>query len=339
MVIPAHPLAVDAERNVDERRQRGLTRYYLAAGVGGIAAGVHTTGFLIHDAEVGLYERALSLVSEEVDHFDSVHGTSTMKVAGIVGRTEQAVREARLASEMGYHAGLLSLSAMRGASTDELIEHSRRVAELIPVFGFYLQPDVGGMELPFEFWQRFAEIENVVAIKIAAFDRYRTIDVLRAVAESGRQDIALYTGNDDNIVVDLLTPFRFEVAGRPVELRVVGGLLGHWAFWTRSAVELLARCHELVRSGSEIPSHWLTLAAEVTDCNAAVFDPSHTFRGCLGGIHEVLRLEGLLEHGLCLDPKEEMSPGQAEEIVRVRNAYPHLRDTQFVRSHREEWLS
>jgi len=320
-VIPAHPLALTAERKLDERRQRALTRYYLAAGAGGIAVGVHTTQFEIRDH--GLLTPVLELAREE-------RGPATILIAGIVGKTAQAVKEAEQASALGYHAGLLSLGAMATASIPQLLDHARAVASVIALFGFYLQPAVGGRILPYEFWRAFAEIENVVAIKMAPFNRYQTIDVIRAVAESGRaSEIALYTGNDDNILVDLLTPFRFG----ETTLRITGGLLGHWAVWTRSAVELL----EQVKGNTE-PRHPLTLATEITDANAAFFDAANSFHGCIAGIHEVLRRQGLLAGRWCLNPSEELSPGQMEEIDRVYSAYPHLNDDHFVQENLDQWL-
>jgi dihydrodipicolinate synthase/N-acetylneuraminate lyase len=333
-VIPAHPLALGDNRKLDERRQRALSRYYLAAGAGGLAVGVHTTQFAIHDPRVGLYGPVLSLAAEEMDR---VTERPVVRVAGIIGPTDQAVREATLACDLGYHAGLLSLAALKGQSEDRLLAHCRAVAEVIPLFGFYLQPAVGGVELPYAFWCRFAEIENVVAIKIAAFDRYRTLDVVRAIAEAGREDIALYTGNDDHIVLDLLTPFRFGVNGKQVERRFVGGLLGHWAVGTKTAVELLEDCHSAVERGVA-RAELLVRANEVTDANSAIFDAANHFAGCIPGIHEVLRRQGLLAGTWCLDPAETLSPGQAEEITRVAQAYPHLADDTFVAEHLDEWL-
>jgi len=325
VVIPAHPLALDANRKLDERRQRALTRYYLAAGAGGIAVGVHTTQFEIRDPKFGLYQPVLALAMEELRSSDAI------RIAGIVGATPQAVKEAELAAACGYHAGLLSLGALRHASVPELIAHARAVASVIPLFGFYLQPAVGGRILPHEFWRQFVEVENVVAIKTAPFNRYQTLDVVRAVAESGRaNDIALYTGNDDNIVVDLLTPFQF---GKET-LRITGGLLGHWAVWTRRAVELLERVHR----EPQWPG-WLTLAAEITDANAALFDVANQFAGSIAGIHEVLRRQGLLAGRWCLNPAEDLSPGQMQEIDRVYAAYPHLNDDDFVRQHLNAWLT
>jgi dihydrodipicolinate synthase/N-acetylneuraminate lyase len=329
VAIPAHPLALTAARKLDERRQRALTRYYAAAGAGGVAVGVHTTQFAIHDPRTGLYRAVLSLAAEELK------GAEVIRVAGIVGATAQATAEARLARDLGYHTGLLSLAAPPDATDDELLERAQAVAEIIPLFGFYLQPAVGGRVLPVEFWRRFMEIENVVAIKIAPFDRYRTLDVVRAAADSGRaEEIALYTGNDDHIVLDLLTPFRMGGCS----LRIVGGLLGHWAFWTRRAVEQL-RAIRSVSGQVEIPRDWLSLAHEITDANAAVFDAANAFRGCIAGIHEILRRQGLLEGRWCLDPNEELSPGQMSEIERVRRVYPHLNDDAFVAEHLEEWLT
>jgi hypothetical protein len=285
-----------------------------------------------------LYEPVLALAAEEMSR---VIDRPTVRVAGLVGRTDQAVREAELARGLGFHAGLLSLGAYNGESEDRILSHCRSVAEVIPLFGFYLQPAVGGVELPYSFWRRFAEIENVVAIKIAAFNRYRTLDVVRAIAESGRNDIALYTGNDDQIVLDLLTPFRFAAGGSGVpnlvERRLVGGLLGHWAVWTRLAVELLEDCHWAVERGGA-RMELLVRAVEVTDSNAALFDAAHGFLGCIAGIHEVLRRQGLLAGIWCLDEKEGLSPGQSEEIDRVLRAYPHLVDDAFVAEHLDEWL-
>jgi dihydrodipicolinate synthase/N-acetylneuraminate lyase len=325
LAIPAHPLALTAARRLDERRQRALTRYYLAAGVGGLAVGVHTTQFAIRDPKVGLFKPVLELAAEEMNRA----ARSVVRIAGVCGETKQAVAEATLIRELSYEAALLSLAALREADDDALIAHCRAVAEITPIIGFYLQPSVGGRVLPYAFWRRFAEIENVVAIKIAPFNRYQTLDVVRAVIEAGREDIALYTGNDDNIVADLLTPFRFAGAER----RIVGGLLGHWSVWTKRAVELLERC----RSADAKPE-LLRLGAEVTDSNAALFDAANGFRGCIAGLHEVLRRQGLLEGLWCLDEDETLSPGQLEEIDRVYRAYPHLHDDAFVAEHRDAWL-
>jgi len=338
VVIPASPLALNAQRRWDERRQRALWRYYIAAGAGGIAVGVHTTQFAIRDPQIGLFRPLLELACEEFDRADATRNEPLVRIAGICGDTPQALSEAELARAMGFHAGLLSLSALKEADDDTLIAHCQRVAEVIPLVGFYLQPAVGGRVLSYRFWRRFAEIENVVAIKIAPFNRYQTLDVVRAIAEAERDDIALYTGNDDNIVLDLLTPYRFNVGGKQVERRIVGGLLGHWAVWTKRAVELLERCHVAAQQPA-IPADLLRLAIEVTDCNAAFFDAANGFRGCIAGIHEVLRRQGLLEGIWCLDPNETLSPGQADEIDRVYRSYPHLNDDAFVAEHLHEWLS
>ena len=329
LVIPAHPLALNSNRKLDERRQRALTRYYLAAGAGGIAVGVHTTQFEIREPRYGLLRPVLELAAEEM------RGSPALKIAGICGATPQATAEAELARSLGYDAGLLSLGALKNAPVEELLAHARAVASILPVIGFYLQPSVGGRLLPFDFWRSFAEMENVVAIKMAPFNRYQTIDVVRAVALSGRaREIALYTGNDDNIVVDLLTEFR--VGGEP--LRIRGGLLGHWAVWTRKAVELLARLRAVAESGEAISPELLTLAVQTTDANAALFDPAHQFHGCIAGIHEILRRQGLLEGRWCLNPDEDLSPGQAAEIDRVCSLYPDLTDDDFVAAHLDEWL-
>lgn len=338
LVIPALPLALDENRRWDERRQRALLRYYAAAGAGGVAVGVHTTQFAIRNPEVGLFKPLLQLAAQEFQRADAERPEPMVRVAGICGATAQAVSEAELATSGGYHAGLLSLAALKNATDDELIAHCRAVAEVIPVIGFYLQPSVGGRALPYSFWRRFAEIENVVAIKMAPFNRYQTLDVVRAIVESGREDIALYTGNDDNIVIDLLTPFRFQVDGEWRTRRIVGGLLGHWAVWTKKAVELLSKCQELSLKNQPISPEVLTLAQQVTDCNAAFFDAANGYVGCIAGIHEVLRRQGLLEGIWCLEPNEMLSPGQNEEISRVYAAYPDLNDDAFVKENLAKWL-
>lgn len=338
LVIPASPLALNSQRRWDQRRQLGLWRYYAAAGAGGIAVGVHTTQFAIREPKIGLFGPLLALAAEEFDRLDAQRREPLVRIAGICGRTEQAVAEAAMARQLRFHLGLLSLGAMREADEDALVAHCRAVAEIMPLMGFYLQPAVGGRVLAYGFWRRLAEIENVAAIKIAPFNRYQTLEVVRAVAESGREDIALYTGNDDNIVLDLLTPYCFPVEGRTVCRRIVGGLLGHWAVWTRRAVELLETCHAAVAAGGAVPAGLLQRAAEVTDANAALFDVAHQFAGCIAGIHEVLRRQGLLEGIWCLDPKETLSPGQSAEIDRVLRMYPHLNDDAFVAEHRDQWL-
>jgi dihydrodipicolinate synthase/N-acetylneuraminate lyase len=328
-VIPAHPLALTAERRLDGRRQRALSRYYLDAGAGGLAVGVHTTQFAIREA--GLYEPVLRLAAEAAE------GRGALLVAGAIGRTEQAVREARAARGLGYHAVLLSLAAWKGAGEDEMLAHCAAVAEEMPLFGFYLQPAVGGVKLPASFWRRFAAIGNVAAIKIAPFDRYATLDVLRGVLEAGAEDrVALYTGNDDHIVADLLTPFALRHGAREAGLRIVGGLLGHWSVWTRAAVELHARCRAV---SGPIPAELLALDAQVTEMNAAVFDVAHGYHGVIAGCHEVLRRQGLLEGAWCLDPAEGLSPGQADLIAAAAERYPHLTDDDFVRANLHRWLS
>jgi dihydrodipicolinate synthase/N-acetylneuraminate lyase len=328
-VIPAHPLALDAARRLDEQHQRALTRYYVAAGAGGIAVGVHTTQFEIRAPEHALLEPVLELASCTADESLGAAPRPFVKVAGVCGLTPQAEREARLACDMGYHAALLSLAAWHDATELAMLDHCRAIAEIIPVIGFYLQPAVGGRPLGYEFWRAFAEIPNVVAIKIAPFDRYRTLDVVRAVGDSGRRDIALYTGNDDSIIVDLLTRF-------PNGLRIVGGLLGQWAVWTRRAVELLRELQS-ARAEPEVDSRLLTRAAVLTDANAAIFDARHGFAGCIPGIHDILRRQGLLRGTWCLSPSETLSPRQSAEIDRVVAAYPELTDDEFVREHLDEW--
>ncbi len=317
-VIPAHPLALTPERKLDERRQRALTRYYLDAGAGGVAVGVHTTQFAIRGH--GLYEPVLSLAAEEA------RGRNAIRIAGVCGARRQALAEAQCAARLGFHAALLSLAALPEAGIEELIGHAQAVGEIMPIVGFYLQPAVGGRILPTEFWRRFAALDCVVAIKIAPFNRYRTLDVLRGVAESGRADrVALYTGNDDHIVLDLIAGFR--------GLRIVGGLLCQWAVWTRRAVEMLEGIHR--DPGAD---QWRQVAGELTDANAAIFDAAHEFRGSIAGIHEILRRQGLLDGIWCLDPDEALSPGQLREIDRVCAAYPHLNDDEFVARNRTRWL-
>ncbi len=339
MVIPATPLALNANRTLDERRQRALFRYYAEAGVGGIAVGVHTTQFAIRDPHVGLFEPLLALTQEELNRLDVGRHTPLLRISGVCGDTEHAVREAEIARDLGFHAGLLSLAALRDAPIERLIDHCNAVAQEIPLIGFYLQPSVGGRVLDIAFWRRFAEIENVIAVKIAPFNRYQTLEVVRAFAEAGREDVALYTGNDDNIVLDLLTPYRFQVAGKVVERRIVGGLLGHWSVWTRQAVTILEECRAVTKSGGAVSSELLRKSVEVTDCNAAFFDSTNGFKGCIAGLHEVLRRQGLLEGIWCLDPNEGLSTGQKEEIDRVYHAYPHLNDDAIVAENLDRWLS
>jgi hypothetical protein len=333
-VIPAHLLALDANRRLDARRQRALTRYYIDAGAGGLAVGVHSTQFAIR--ECGLYEPVLRLAAETARDWTR---RPLVLIAGLVGRTDQARHEAHTALDLGYHAGLLSLAALQGASEDDLIAHCRAVASVIPLVGFYLQPAVGGIALSRSFWRRFAEIEQVTAIKIAPFDRYKTLDVVQGVAAARAEDrVALYTGNDDNIVFDLITPFLVRRDGEDVTIRIKGGLLGHWSVWTKGAVDMFARLRASLDRGV-VDRDMLTLAAKVTDCNAAFFDVANGFRGCIAGCHEVLRRQGLFEGIWCLDPQEGLSAGQAAAIERVMRLYPELGDDEFVKSNRERWLA
>jgi dihydrodipicolinate synthase/N-acetylneuraminate lyase len=340
IVIPAHPLALTAGRHLDEQRQRGLTRYYLGAGAGGIAVGVHTTQFAIRDVKHGLFQPVLALAAEEVSAFDARTGKPVVKIAGAMGPTAQAVQEAETAGRLGYDAVLLSLGWARGVPEREIAAHCREVSRVLPLVGFYLQPAVGGVPLTCSFWRLFLEIPAVIAIKVAPFNRYQTLDVARALAESGRTgEVSLYTGNDDAIVSDLITPFTYDVHGRRVEVRFRGGLLGHWAVWTRTAVKMLEHLKVLAHSGGPVPAEVLRLAMEVTDANAAFFDAANGFHGCIAGIHEVLVRQGLLAGRWCLDPQEDLSPGQEREIDRVLRAYPHLSDDEFVRENVAQWLS
>jgi len=348
-VIPAHPLALRSDNRIDERHQRALTRYYLAAGAGGLAVGVHTTQFAIHEPKVGLYRPVLELAIDTARQFAALplgtpYGAASrdkpIMIAGIVGDTKQAIQEAYLARELGYHIGLLSLTALKGKSNDELIDHSRRVAEVIPVMGFYLQQTISKMTLPAEFWQKFVAIPNVLAVKIAPFNRYQTLDVLEAVARSGRAgEIALYTGNDDNIILDLLTRYEFKISGRPVTLRIVGGLLGQWACWTQKAVEHLALIKALRENNTPVSHDLLTMAGQLTLANKAIFDSENQFRGCISGISYVLKRQGLLRQINTLDLNERLSPGQAERIDSIIRDYPYLTDDEFVKENLNQWLS
>ncbi|KAF0093260.1 MAG: dihydrodipicolinate synthase/N-acetylneuraminate lyase [Puniceicoccaceae bacterium 5H] len=336
VAIPAHPLALTARRRFDERRQRALTRYYLASGAGGLAVGVHTTQFEIREPSVGLYEPVLALAAETMDAAEA--GTTLVRVAGIAGPTAQAVQEAEIAAGLGYHLGLVSLAAFAGASDAAMVAHLRAVAEVMPVFGFYLQPSVGGRALSYAFWRQAAEIENLVAIKLAPFNRYASLDVARAVVDAGRADsLALYTGNDDNILLDLLTTYRFGPGpGQSIPIR--GGLLGQWAVWTQRAVEDFQRIRRLRADGLPLSAEWMTRAQQWVDVNAVVFDVAHGFRGCITGIHEILRRQGLLEGIWTLNPEEGLSPGQAEAIDRIYRTYPELNDDAFIQSHLDAWL-
>lgn len=348
VVIPAHPLALTSARRLDERRQVALTRYYCDARAGGIAVGVHTTQFAIRDPGIGLLAPVLDLASRTVRDWCGDRRERPITIAGVCGPTTQAVREAELAVSLGYDAGLLSLAALRDADHQSVLDHCVRIADVIPLVGFYLQPAVGGRVLDYAFWRGFLEIDRIVAVKVAPFDRYRTLEVVRALADSGRRDVALYTGNDDAIVADLLTPFP--AGDSRTALRFSGGLLGQWAVWTSKAVDLLQRCQAIAQRGAggsapvggegcDDPLRLLALGAELTDVNAALFDPAHQFAGCIPGIHEVLRRQGLLAGRWCLDPHEELSPGQAEAIDRVLARYPHLADDGFVKGNLERWLS
>ena len=333
-VIPAHPLALNAQRRLDPLRQRALTRYYLDAGAGGLAVGVHATQFAIR--ELGLYEPVLELAARTAREWTQ---RPVLMIAGLSGRTAQACHEAQLALAHGYHAGLLSLAPMKGASIDELVAHCAAVAAVLPLIGFYLQTAVGGIALPAEFWRRFASIDNVVAIKMAPFDRYRTLDVVRGVVAAGAENrVTLYTGNDDHIVLDLLVPYAVRRGDETVQLRIRGGLLGHWSVWTHSAVQQFERIQRAVAAGP-VDADLLALDSRVTDCNSAFFDVANHFAGCIPGCHEVLRRQGLLRGIWCLDPHETLSPGQAEEIARVCTEHADLSDDPFVSAHLQRWLN
>lgn len=337
VAIPAHPLALTSERKLDEKRQRGLTRYYLACQTGGIAVGVHSTQFEIRNKEVGLFEPVLRMAMDEINQANLSRPFA--KIAGVVGPTDQALKEAELAVEIGYDLALLSAGGLGDWSEKNLIQRAEQVAEIIPLFGFYLQPSAGGRLLSFDFWKDFAEIPNVHAIKMAPFNRYQSLDVVRAVLSSSRhKEIALYTGNDDNIVADLLTTYRMPINGEIREKEIVGGLLGHWAVWTKKAVAMLETVKQVKKSHQANWSELLTLGIQVTDVNAAIFDPHHQFHGCIPGIHEILRRQGLLEGRWCLNPDEDLSPGQMEEIDRVYAYYPDLNDDEFVNAYLVDFL-
>ena len=336
-VIPAHPLALTPEKQLDETRQRALTRYYIDAGAGGMAVGVHTTQFEIRDPEFNLFEKVLKMAIEETEKANAPE--SFIKIAGICGPVEQAVKEAQYSKGIGYDLGLLSMGGLDDYTEDELIERAERVGKEIPLVGFYLQPAVGGRVFSFDFWKRFADIPSVYAIKMAPFNRYQTFDVVRAVCNSERnEEIALYTGNDDNIVADLLTTYRIKAGNRTVEKQIVGGLLGHWAVWTKQVVSLF---HEIkqVRPDSSFPKELMTLGQEITDANAALFDASNGFKGSIAGINEVLSRSGLMQGNWCLMDEERLSPGQMEEINRIYDSYPHLTDDQFIKENLSKWLS
>jgi hypothetical protein len=336
-VIPALPLALDAQRRWDEKHQRALVRYYRDAGAGGLAVGVHSTQFEIRNPEHALFEPVLRLAMETAQSEAKREPRRFAMIAGICGRTPQAQREAELARTLGYEAGLLSMAAFSSEPEDAIISHVAQIARTLPVVGFYLQPAVGGRVFSYAFWRRFADIPDVVAIKIAPFNRYQTIDVVRAVVAAGRDDIALYTGNDDTIVTDLLKPFAFEHQGKRATRRIVGGLLGHWGVWTHSAVKLFSEIKG-VRGNPTLDASWLARAVAVTDMNAALFDAANHFHGCIPGILEVLRRQGLVATTHCLNAAEKLSPGQAEELTRVTKAYPELTDDAFVAANLDRWL-
>jgi hypothetical protein len=333
-VLPAHPLALDANRKLDTVHQRALTRYYIDAGAGGVAVGVHTTQFAIRD--VGLYRPVLQLAAETASAWTK---RPLALVAGLAGSTRQAIAEADVARGIGYHAGLLSLAAMKSASEDEIVAHCEAVAREIPLVGFYLQPAVGGVLLSANFWRRFAEIDNVIAIKIAPFNRYRTLDVLRGVCAAGALDrVTLYTGNDDHILLDLTLPFDLRDKGVTVRTHIRGGLLGHWSVWTATAIKQFERC-KAARDQPTVPADLLALDARVTDCNSAFFDVANDFHGCIAGCHEVLRRQGLLQGIWCLDPKEGLSSGQMQQIDRVCKEHADLSDDDFVAANLQKWLA
>jgi hypothetical protein len=339
-VIPATPLALNARRQFDERRQRALMRYYIDAGVGGIAVGMHFTQFEIRTPGIDLFEPVLRVCSEEMDRYAKKAGRPIAKVAGISGRTATALKQAETARNLGYHFGIVSMAAFHGAMEQEMIHHLRELAKIMPLFGFYLLSGVGGIKLPYAFWRELVEIENIVGIKIAPFDRYGTVDVARALADAGRDnEITLYTGNDDSILYDFITPYRFGPPASARTVRIRGGLLGQWACWTQRAVELHERLLKISESGEPITPELLTLSAQITDANAALFDPAHNYAGSIPGVNEILRRQGLLEGIWTLKRDEVLSPGQAEEIDRVCAAYPHLNDDAFVRKNIHRWLN
>lgn len=336
VVIPAMPLALNSRRGLDERRQRALIRYYLDAGSGGIAVAVHTTQFAIRLPEINLFIPLLKIASEEFDRFELNSKKTVVRIAGVIGKTAQAVKEAELANILGYNAVLLSLAAFSNSSNKEILKHCRIIAGISPVIGFYLQPAVGGRILDLDFWREFSAIENVVAIKIAPFNRYQTYDVVRGVVESGRaEEIALYTGNDDNILVDLLTEYEILYNGKSYRKSIVGGLLGHWAVWTRSAVTLL---DDVKKGRFNDTKQALLLANKITDCNSAFFDAANTFKGCIVGLQEVLHRQGLLKGVWTLDRNEHLSTAQIKEINRVSSSYPELNDDDFVNKNLNRWL-
>jgi hypothetical protein len=339
VVIPALPLALDEDKRIDEKYQRALLRYYSAAGAGGVAAAVHTTQFEIRESAFGLFKPLLRFVAEVLNEIEAERHSPLLRIAGVCGKRDQATAEAEYAASLGYDTALLSLGSLRQSSIDELIIHCRTISEIIPLMGFYLQPAVGGLVLPYEFWYRFFEIENVVAVKIAPFNRYRTIDVVRALGSVGREDeIALYTGNDDSIILDLLTPFPVRAESGSKTIRIKGGLLGQWSVWTYAAVRLLDRIQRTTETDNPEVMDLLMMNAALTDANGAIFDVRNSFKGCIAGIHEILFRQGLLRFTHCLNPEEVLSSGQQKEIDRVCNAYPWLTDDEFIGQHLREWL-
>ena len=338
-VIPAIPLALDAARRFDERRQKALVRYYIDAGAGGIAIAVHTTQFEIRLPEHGLFQPVVRCVGRTIDEYAAQKGKKIIKIGGVCGRTPQALAEASFLRENGFHAGLLSMAAFRGDTVDAMIAHAREVAGILPIFGFYLQPAAGGRILPYDFWRKLVEIDNIIGIKIAPFNRYQTIDVVRAVCDAGREnEVVLYTGNDDNIIADLLTEYQIVSDGREKKVRIRGGLLGQWSVWTRNAVILHEQIRGISQKNLPVPQNLLALGAQLTEANAVIFDAANNYSGCIPGIHEVLRRQGLLEGTWCLNPAETLSAGQSAELDRICANYPHLADDDYVKEHLAEWL-
>lgn len=336
-VIPATPLALDDSGYFDEDTQKKLMRYYLDCGVDGIATAVHSTQFEIRDPEIGLFEPVLKLVRDEIDAYENRTGRTIIRIAGVCGKIEQAIEEAKLALKYGYDAVLLSPGGLNSYTEEEMIERTKAIANIIPVVGFYLQTAVGGRRFSYSYWERLCEIDNVVAIKCASFDRYSTIDVVRAAALSSRSDkITLYTGNDDNIIIDLLTKYKFNKDGIDYEKGFEGGLLGHWCIWTKKVVDIFKELKE-AKKEDEVSESWLTLAAKVTDVNSAIFDVANDFKGCIPGIHEILRRQGILKNTLCLNKNEVLSKGQIEEIDRVYKMYPELNDDEFIKENLKTW--
>ncbi len=327
-VIPATPLMLDSNRKFDKAMQKRLTRYYLEAGVGGIATAVHTTQFEIRKPEINLYETVISSVMDTINEYEEETGKVIVKVAGVCGDIEQATKEATLAKNLGFDAVLLSTGGLDSWSEDALVERAKVIAGIIPVILFSMQTAVGGRKFSYAYWEKAAEIEGVVAVKCASFNRYQTHDIVRAMTLSSRADkIALYTGNDDNIVIDLATEYVFEADGETKRAEIVGGLLGHWCAWTKKAVEIFHG----IKSGEIKGEKLLSLAAAVTDTNSAFFDTTNNFAGCIAGVHEVLRRQGFTDGIYLLNPEEQLSDGQFEEIDRVYRMYPELNDDAFAK--------